>query len=81
MKYRPSSTTSTADAWHCPNFKGGYVWNRDQVRGLFDSLYRRHPVGGLLVCTKHIDTSLNLMGGRRGRDHDQVLFGSVLCSR
>jgi translocation and assembly module TamA len=23
--------------------------NRDQVRGLFDSLYRRHPVGGLLV--------------------------------
>ena len=27
----------------------GYVWNREQVRGLFESLYRRHPVGGLLV--------------------------------
>ena len=26
----------------------GYVWNRDQVRGLFDSLYKCHPVGGLL---------------------------------
>jgi len=32
-----------------PEFQRGYVWNRDKVRGLFDSLYRRHPVGGLLV--------------------------------
>ena len=32
-----------------PEFQRGYVWNRDQVRGLFESLYRRHPVGGLLV--------------------------------
>ena len=32
-----------------PEFQRGYVWNRDQVRGLFDSLYRRHPIGGLLV--------------------------------
>ena len=32
-----------------PEFQRGYVWNRDQVRGLFDSLYRRRPVGGLLV--------------------------------
>lgn len=32
-----------------PEFQRGYVWSRDQVRGLFDSLYRRHPVGGLLV--------------------------------
>ena len=30
-------------------FQRGYVWNRVQVRGLFDSHYRRHPVGGLLV--------------------------------
>ena len=29
-----------------PEFQRGYVWNRDQVRGLFGSLYRRHPVGG-----------------------------------
>jgi len=27
-----------------PKFQRGYVWNRDQVRSLFDSLYRRHPV-------------------------------------
>lgn len=32
-----------------PEFQRGYVWNRDQVRGLFHSLYLRHPVGGLLV--------------------------------
>jgi len=32
-----------------PEFQRGYVWNRDQVRGLMYSLYRRHPVGSLLV--------------------------------
>ena len=32
-----------------PEFQRGYVWGGDQVRGLFGSLYRRHPVGGLLV--------------------------------
>ena len=32
-----------------PEFQRGYVWNWDQVRGLFELLYRRHPVGGLLV--------------------------------
>ena len=32
-----------------PEFQRGYVWNRNQVRGLMQSLYRRHPVGSLLV--------------------------------
>ena len=32
-----------------PEFQRGYVWSREQVRGLFDSMYHRHPVGGLLV--------------------------------
>jgi hypothetical protein len=32
-----------------PVFQRGYVWNRDQVRGLMQSLYRGHPVGSLLV--------------------------------
>ena len=32
-----------------PEFQRGYVWNREQVRKLFSSLYKRHPVGGLLV--------------------------------
>lgn len=32
-----------------PEFQRGYVWNRDQVRGLMRSLYLGHPVGGLLL--------------------------------
>lgn len=32
-----------------PEFQRGYVWNRNQVRNLMASLYRRYPVGGLLV--------------------------------
>lgn len=32
-----------------PMFQRGYVWKKDQVKQLFDSLYKRHPVGGLLV--------------------------------
>lgn len=32
-----------------PEFQRGYVWNRDQVRKLMNSLYRGYPIGGLLV--------------------------------
>lgn len=32
-----------------PYFQRGYVWGRPQVRDLFDSLYRKHPVGSLLT--------------------------------
>lgn len=32
-----------------PEFQRGYVWNRDQVRSLMRSLYRRYPIGSLLV--------------------------------
>ncbi|MBB5773722.1 hypothetical protein HD596_000478 [Nonomuraea jabiensis] len=32
-----------------PEFQRGYVWNRDQVRGLMRSLYKGYPVGGLLI--------------------------------
>jgi len=40
-----------------PEFQRGYVWNRDQVRSLFDSLYRRHPVGSLLVWATESKTA------------------------
>ena len=33
-----------------PEFQRGYVWNREQVRAFMTSLYRRQPVGSLLVC-------------------------------
>ena len=32
-----------------PEFQRGYVWNREQVRNLFSSLYHQNPVGSLLV--------------------------------
>ena len=34
-----------------PKFQRGYVWSREQVRKLFTSLYRKHPVGGLILWT------------------------------
>jgi hypothetical protein len=40
-----------------PEFQRGYVWNRDQVRGLMASLYRKYPVGGLLVWVTPKDTA------------------------
>ena len=47
-----------------PEFQRGYVWNRDQVRGLFDSLYRRHPVGGLLVWATESKTATHRGDGK-----------------
>ncbi len=32
-------------------FQRGYVPNREQLRGLFESLCHGHPVGSLLVWT------------------------------
>ena len=40
-----------------PEFQRGYVWNRDQVRGLIQSLYRRYPVGMLLVWETQTETA------------------------
>ena len=41
-----------------PEFQRGYVWNRDQVRGLMRSLYRGYPVGGLLTWETQADGSV-----------------------
>lgn len=40
-----------------PEFQRGYVWNRDQVRGLFTSLYRGYPVGGFMTWNTQADTA------------------------
>lgn len=47
-----------------PEFQRGYVWNREQVKGLFDSLYRRHPVGGLLVWATESKTAAHRGDGQ-----------------
>lgn len=47
-----------------PEFQRGYVWNRDQVRGLMRSLYKGYPVGGLLLWETEVDpTTVRGNGG------------------
>lgn len=41
-----------------PEFQRGYVWNRTQVRDLMNSLYRRFPVGSLLVWETKRDNTI-----------------------
>lgn len=40
-----------------PEFQRGYVWSRDQVKGLFQSLYQRFPIGGLLIWETTADSA------------------------
>lgn len=40
-----------------PEFQRGYVWSRDQVKGLVQSLYQRFPVGGLLIWNTRADVT------------------------
>lgn len=40
-----------------PEFQRGYVWSPSQVRGLFTSLYRQYPIGGLLVWDTESETA------------------------
>ncbi len=49
-----------------PEFQRGYVWNRDQVRGLMRSLYRSYPVGTLLIW--ETDTDAGAVRGHAGGD-------------
>ncbi|MFG0252362.1 MAG: DUF262 domain-containing protein [Phycisphaerales bacterium JB038] len=54
---RISTILDHIDSGHMalPEFQRGYVWNRDQVRGFMDSLYRGHPVGSFLVWMTRSD--------------------------
>jgi hypothetical protein len=40
-----------------PQFQRGYVWNREQVRGVMQSLYRGWPIGSLLAWITSADTA------------------------
>jgi uncharacterized protein with ParB-like and HNH nuclease domain len=57
-----------------PEFQRGYVWNHDQVCGLFDSLYRRHPVSGLLVWATESKTAAHLGEGQRASGIVNLFF-------
>lgn len=53
-----------------PEFQRGYVWNRDQVRKLMNSLYRGYPIGGLLTWVTPVDQDIM----RNGRE---AVYGNV----
>ncbi|MBN3992644.1 MAG: DUF262 domain-containing protein [Nostoc sp. NMS2] len=55
-----------------PEFQRGYVWNRDQVRGLMNSLYRRHPIGSLLVWETKTEQAID-----HARGDGKLSTGSV----
>ena len=59
MTMKISTILDHIDSGHIvlPEFQRGYVWNREQVRGFFDSLYHRHPVGSLLVWATESETA------------------------
>jgi len=56
-----------------PEFQRGYVWNRDQVRGLMRSLYRGYPVGGLLTWETQADAAA-VRGGPASAHGTRVLI-------
>jgi hypothetical protein len=63
MKVIDVLSSIDAGAIALPEFQRGYVWNRDQVRGLMHSLYRRYPVGSLLVWLTRPESEQTRGGG------------------
>ena len=55
-----------------PEFQRGYVWNRDQVRGLMQSLYRKHPTGHLLTWRTYKPSLVR--GSQSPRDGHSLLL-------
>ena len=55
-----------------PEFQRGYVWNRDQVRALMQSLYRKHPTGHLLIWRTY--KPLLVRGSETGRQDGHSLL-------
>lgn len=53
-----------------PEFQRGYVWNRDQVRKLMNSLYRGYPIGSLLIWDTGADP--NVIRGETSGIKDSV---------
>ncbi|MFW6642072.1 GmrSD restriction endonuclease domain-containing protein [Nocardiopsis algeriensis] len=56
-----------------PEFQRGYVWNRDQVRGLLRSMYLGHPVGSLLLW-ETADPAVSARGSSAGAGTYQMLL-------
>src|SRR5438034_3815578 len=61
-----STILDQIDLWSIalPEFQRGYVWNREQVRALMRSLYRKYPVGTLLVWVTQADKASKRGSGK-----------------
>ncbi|MBQ9313688.1 MAG: DUF262 domain-containing protein [Clostridia bacterium] len=46
-----------AEQYALPEFQRGYVWNREQVKKLANSLYKGYPIGGILIWVTENDES------------------------
>lgn len=46
-----------AKQYALPEFQRGYVWNREQVKKLANSLYKGYPIGGILIWVTKADES------------------------
>jgi hypothetical protein len=57
-----------------PEFQRGYVWTRKQVRAFMNSLYRKHPVGSLLVWVTQSDNDLARGDGQLQPGHVKLLL-------
>ena len=57
-----------------PEFQRGYVWNREQVRGLFASLYRGYPIGGFMMWTTPAETAQSRGEGARADGNVRLLL-------
>lgn len=55
-----------------PEFQRGYVWNSDQVRGLIQSLYRKHPTGHLLIWKTYKPSPVR--GGTAAKEGHSLLL-------
>jgi hypothetical protein len=55
-----------------PEFQRGYVWKGDQVRGLMQSLYRKHPTGHFLIWKTSKPTKIR--GGEVSQDGHSLLL-------
>jgi hypothetical protein len=66
-----------------PEFQRGYVWNREQVRGLMCPPNRKHPVGSLLVWGTKTENACVFIGcGYAATAAARLLFnGSISGQR
>ncbi len=71
MKIATALVHVDSGALALPEFQRGYVWRRDQVRALMQSLYREDPIGTLLIWST--DADQKHLRGVSGSDNNSIV--------